>query len=274
MVNFPIALQLYSVRNEVEKDFSATLKKVREMNYDGVEFAGLYNHKPEEVKRMLEELGLNPVSAHVSYGEMLENPEKVMNDYKQIGCEFIAIPYMSAEYRPGSDSFAQTAENIKKLGRLANSYGLKLLYHNHDFEFQKIDGKYELDILYETIPADLLQTELDTCWVNVGGENPADYIRKYAGRSPVVHLKDFMMPGKKPAKMYALLGIDDDQKATGSDAFEYRPIGYGAQDVPEILRAAKDAGTKWIIVEQDDPSMKKTPIECAEMSIKFLRYLK
>jgi sugar phosphate isomerase/epimerase len=157
------------------------------------------------------------------------------------------------------------------LGKIAGDLGMTLLYHNHDFEFTKINGEYALDILYTEVPADKLQTELDTCWVNVGGENPAKYIRKYKGRSPVVHLKDFA--GQKGENMYALIGIDDGEKKDTSGAFELRPVGKGVQDFPEILKASEEAGVKWVVVEQDEPSMGKTPLECANISIQYLKSL-
>lgn len=196
MKKFPIALQLYSVRGDMEADFTGTLKKVKALGYDGVEFAGLFGRSAQEVRAQLDEIGLRGISAHVPYAEMMTDPEKVLSDYAAIGCKYIAIPYAEEVYRPGGEKFEEMTENAKMLGRIAREKGMILLYHNHDFEFQKIDGEYGLDILYKRVPADLLQTELDTCWVNVGGEEPAAYIEKYAGRAPVVHLKDFVMPAK------------------------------------------------------------------------------
>ncbi len=268
---FPVAIQVYSVREDAEKDFYGTLKRIKEMGYDGVEFAGLYGHKPEEVKNMCEEIGLVPLSAHVPLDEMLADPRKVLADYKVIGCNYIAIPYLNEEYRPGHEKFDEVIAAAKEIGKIGKELGIQLLYHNHDFEFVKVDGKYALDMLYDTVEPDYLQTELDVCWVNVGGENPADYIRKYTGRAPVVHLKDFIMPGKKPAKMYDLIGIDDDTEVAADEKFEFRPVGYGCQNFPEILDASKDAGATWVVVEQDMPSMDKTPLECAKMSIDYLK---
>jgi sugar phosphate isomerase/epimerase len=95
-------------------------------------------------------------------------------------------------------------------------------------------------------------------------------LQKYAGRSPVVHLKDFVMPGKRPEKMYELIGIQSDKKETEAEAFEFRPLGMGAQDFPKILQACKAAGAQWVVVEQDRPSMSKTAMECAEASLKYL----
>lgn len=272
-MSFPIALQLYSVRDELEKDFVGTLKKVKALGYDGVEFAGLYGHKPLDVKEILKDVDLSAVSAHVPFIELIANPQKVISEYVEIGCKYIAIPYLTPEYRPGAEKFNEVIEGAKIIGKAAKDFGVTLLYHNHDFEFEKIDGQYALDILYKNVSSELLQTEIDTCWVNVAGENPSAYIRKYAGRSPVVHLKDFVMPGKKPEKMYELIGITDDKKETETKAFEFRPLGLGVQNFPEILKACNDAGANWIVIEQDSPSMDKTSIECAQISINYLKNL-
>lgn len=272
--SFPIALQLYSVRDELEKDFVGTLQKTKALGYDGVEFAGLYGHKPAQIKDILSQIGLVPVSAHVPFLDLMAGPEKVVSEYAEIGCKYIAIPYLLPEYRPGEEKFNEVISGAQIIGEAAKKAGLILLYHNHDFEFKKIGGLYALDILYNKVPSDLLKTQIDTCWVNVAGEDPSEYIRKYTGRSPVVHLKDFVMPGKKPEKMYELIGIEDDKKDEKTeDVFGYRPMGLGAQNFSEILKACKDAGVQWVVVEQDEPSMGKTSFECAEISIKYFKSL-
>ncbi len=270
----PIGLQLYSVRDEMEKDFKGTLKKVKAMGYDGVEFAGLFDHSVEEVKEALAEADLVPVSAHVPFVDMMADPEGLMDTYSRIGCKYVVIPYLTEEYRPGCEKFQEVIDGARVLGEAANKYGMKLLYHNHDFEFVKLDGKYALDVLYDTIPADLLQTEIDTCWVNVAGENPADYIRKYTDRAPIVHIKDFFKKGEV-SKMYALIGIEDEEtEAKEEGVFEFRPVGYGLQDVISLIKASEDAHANWIIVEQDEPSLGKKPIECVTMSINYLNPLR
>lgn len=273
MKKFPIALQLYSVRGDLEQDFEGTLKKVKALGYDGVEFAGLYGRSPAEVKELCASNGLVPISAHVPFVDMMADPEKVLGDYAAIGCKYVAIPYLTEEYRPGTPGFQKTLDGARLLGETAKKLGMTLLYHNHDFEFVKIDGKYALDVLYDTVPADLLQTELDTCWVNVGGEDPSAYVRKYAGRAPVVHLKDFYLSGEKPEQMYELIGIESEKKEEEKKTFEFRPLGKGMQDMPAILAASEDAGAEWVIVEQDEPSMGKSPMECAQISIEYLKTL-
>jgi len=267
-MSFPVAVQVYSVRNDAKENLKDTLTKIKEMGYDGVEFAGLYSYTPEEIRDMCAELGLVPISAHVPYLTLIADPEGTLAMYKTIGCKFVAVPYLTEEYRPGTEKFPGVIEGIKKIGSVAKEMGIQLLYHNHDFEFTKLDGKYALDIIYEETTPEILQTELDVCWVNVGGEVPADYIRKYSGRSPVVHLKDFY--GEKSDDMYELIGIDK-KAPTRPSNFELRPVGSGVQDFPAILEAAKDAGTEWVIVEQDNPSMGLTPMECIKKSREYLR---
>lgn len=268
-MKLPIAVQLYSVRDEMEKDFCGTVKKIKDMGYEGVEFAGLFGKSGTEVKAICDEIGITPVSAHVPYYDMLDNPEAVLKDYRDMGCKYVAVPYLTEECRPGTEGWTSTVEGIRKIAEAAEKMGIQLLYHNHDFEFIKIDGKYALDILYDTIPADLLKTEIDTCWVNVGGENPAEYIEKYSGRAPVVHLKDFH-GSKGNGPLYKLIGIDDDTEAT-EHTFEFRPVGYGVQDWKKIVAAAEKAGAEWVVVEQDSPSMEKSPLECVQMSINYLK---
>ena len=264
----PIALQVYSVREYAKEDLYATLKEIKAIGYDGVEFAGLYGNDPEDVRKMCEEIGLVPVSSHVPYLDMVQDPVGVLSQYAKLGCKFIVIPYLTPEYRPGTDKWPEVVENAKMLGKVAKDLGLTLLYHNHDFEFVTIDGKYALDMLYESVPADLLQTELDTCWVNVGGENPAEYVLKYAGRAPVVHLKDFY--GEKSEDMYELIGIEKKApKRPGN--FEFRPVGYGLQDFPAITAAAEKAGAQWLIVEQDSPSQGRTQMEAVRLSREYLK---
>lgn len=263
-----IALQVYSVREQMQEDFYGTLKKVKEFGYSGVEFAGLYGNDPLEVKKMCEEIGLVPVSAHVPFDELMGNMEETIDCYAKLGVKFVVIPYLTEEYRPGQPGFQKVIDGAKVLGEALNKKGIVLGYHNHDFEFVKIDGEYALDILYKEVGPELLQTELDTCWVNIGGENPAEYVKKYAGRTPIVHLKDFA--GGKSENMYALIGIDEDEKKESANAFEFRPVGKGVQNFPAIVEAADAGGAEWYVVEQDEPSMGLDRLECAEASIKYL----
>lgn len=266
MKRFPVALQLYSVRDELDKDYEATLRKVKAMGYDGVELPGLSDKvTPAEIKKLCEEIGLVPISSHVPLLDMIANPD-IIKSFKEIGCKYVVIPYLNEDLRPGTDGFAKVIDAAKMLSEKANELDLKICYHNHDFEFTKIGDEYAIDILYNEVP--YLQPEFDICWVKVAGVDPSDYIRKYAGRQDLLHLKDYV--GEQCENMYNLIGLDDDEEKIASGNFEFRPIGYGCQDFYSILNAAEDAKVEWIIIEQDQPSIGKTPLECAELGVKYI----
>jgi sugar phosphate isomerase/epimerase len=263
-MKFPIALQLYSVRDDMEKDFLGTLKKVKELGYDMVEFAGLFDYSAKEVKEMCKEAGLVPISAHVSCSSMAEDLN-VVNDYAEIGCKFVVIPWN--DRLPGHEKYDEFKADAEKISERAESLGMKLCYHNHDFEFEKIDGKNKLDIMYEDFS--FMYPQIDTCWAKVGGEDPAEYIKKYEGRAEILHLKDFV--GQKTNNMYGLIGKDGKKDEGTAQEFDFRPVGHGVQDFKKILASAEEIGIKYVVVEQDRPCLDKTPLECAEMSINYLK---
>lgn len=271
MKTLPVGVQVYSVRDYAEKDFKGTMQKIKEMGYDGVELAGLYGLEPEYIRSVLDELKLPAFSAHVPFQELAADIEGTVAKYVTIGVKYIAIPYLMEEDRPGTDKFEGNLEIMKKIGECCKKNDIVMVYHNHDFEFIKMpNGQYALDYIYTEIGPDLLQTELDTCWVKVAGECPVAYIKKYAGRSPVVHLKDFIKEGK-PANMYELIGIETEKKEeTGK--FEFRPVGHGMQDFPPILEAAVESGAEWVVVEQDQ-SYDTASIDAIKMSREYLKGL-
>ncbi len=271
MKRLPVAVQVYSVRGDAEKDFKATLQRIKDMGYDGVELAGLYGLSPKEIKAALDEVGIPAISAHVPYEQLSKDTEKTIDDYIAIGCQYIAIPYLVDELRPGTPNFPQVLKEIERIGKVCRSKGVTLLYHNHDFEFVRMeDNSYGLDAMYASISPDYLQTELDTCWVKVAGEDPVKYIEKYAGRCPVVHLKDFYKEGM-PKDMYELIGMESKkEEEVPKGFFEFRPVGYGMQNIPAILDASLKAGAQWVVVEQDQ-SNDRTPMEAIKMSREYLK---
>lgn len=268
-MSLPIAIQLYSLREDASEDFFGTLKKVKELGYDGVEFAGLFDNEPEMVKAFCEEIGLVPVSAHMPFEALISDTQNTIAACKTLGCKYLVVPYVTEENRPGAEGFFAAIDAIREVGRAASTAGLQLLYHNHDFEFVKVNGEYGLDVIYSEIAPEFLQTEIDTCWVNVAGEDPAKYVEKYTGRAPVVHLKDFFKKGSG-GKLYELIGIEDDGEEE-EEAFGFKPVGHGQQDMPSILAACVKAGAEWVIVEQDRPDGDNAPMDEAEKSITYLK---
>ena len=263
-----IALQVYSVRGDLEKDFFGTLRAVKEMGYAGVEFAGLYGNDPEQVRSFCEEIGLTPLSAHVSIQDFMADMDGVVDTYAKVGVQYVAIPWLGEEMRPGREGYAAFKESVALISAKLKEKGIILGYHNHDFEFEKLDGEYLLDIMYRDMSSDVLVTQLDTCWVNVGGENPAAYVAKYAGRIPTIHLKDFR--GSKSENMYGLIGVEGSDTKADDTKFMLTPVGKGCQDFKAIVAAGDAGGAKWYIVEQDEPSLGLTALECAKASVEFL----
>lgn len=265
-MKLPVALQFYTVRDHAEKDFFGTLAKVREIGYEYVELAGTFGLSAKEIKEGCDKIGIKAISAHVGLDELLK--ESTLDDYKTIGCKYVAVPYLG-EGRPGSAEFGDTLEKIRTAGKMCAEKGLVLLYHNHDFEFVKMpDGSYGLDYMYSHVPAEWLQTELDVCWVKVAGEDPSAYVRKYAGRAPVVHLKDYV--GEKTEGMYNLIGQAETAKETKK--FEFRPVGSGCQDFKSIVKAAEESGAKYVVVEQDN-TYDLDSLEAAKRSFEYLKTL-
>lgn len=275
MTKFKVGLQLYSIRDEMERDMEATLAKVKEMGYDYLEFAGFYGRTAEEIRELLEKHELECVSVHLPYEVFFENGDNMVKFLKTIGAKYSAVPWMDIEKHAGSERFKETKEDFIKVGQMLRDSGITLLYHNHEFEFKKYEDKYLLDWLFESIPEDLLQTQIDTCWVNYAGVDPVEYINKYSGRAPIIHLKDFVCKNKNNGSVYSLIdseGKTDKDPSREDNGFEYRPLGEGVQDIPAILEAAKEAGTTYIIVEQDE-STTCSPLEAARRSREYLKTL-
>lgn len=275
MRTLPVGLQLYSIRDLLEdkpQDFKAVMQQLRDFGYSGVELAGLYGLEPEEIRDTLEEVGLVPISAHVPLVEMMEDIQKVIRDYSIIGCRYIVIPYLPEEYRHLTPGYETVLGEMKRIGKALQESGLVMLYHNHDFEFVKLeDGTYGFDDIYRQVPPELLQAEPDTCWIKVAGEDPAAYVRKYQGRAPIVHLKDFIKEGN-PRNLYKLIGIDSEEQQEDSGFFQFRPVGFGQQIWQPILEASVESGAQWVVVEQDE-HYEVPAMEAARRSREYLKIL-
>ena len=248
----PIAVQVYSVREEAERDFAGTMKKLGEMGYDGVELAGLYGKSAEEIRDSIKAAGLTAISAHVSYDELAGDLEKTLQDYETIGCRYIVIPWLGEDRRFGAALYEETIKGIPVISEGCKKHGMTLLYHNHDFEFAKtLDGTYALDQLYAEVPADVLGAEPDTCWIKVGGPDPSEWLKKYSGRCPLVHVKDFRRR---------------------EDGVDLLALGEGEQDFPTLVKTAKECGAQWLVIEQDDHPY-GTPMGDMKKSLNYLKEL-
>lgn len=264
-----LGIQLYSVRDDAARDLEGTLRAIAAMGYDGVELAGLYGRSAEELRGLIQNAGLTAISAHVGLAEFRQGVAETVARYKEIGCRYVAIPHLAAEDRPDGANFAQAAQEIAAIAEECARQGLTLLYHNHDFEFALLpDGCTELEALYACAPETLLQTEIDVCWANIVDVDPAALLRKYSGRAPLLHLKD--STGDHSAEHYESLGLAH-RPAPDAAPFSFRPVGTGTVDIPAVVAAAKDTGTSWLIVEQDEPAEGQTALESAQLSAQYVR---
>lgn len=252
MKKFKIGVQLYSLRELLEKDFEGTIKSVSEMGYDCVEFAGYYDRSADEINAILKKYNLTAPSVHQVYNDFLENGEEKMQFLKDIGVKYLAIPGIWLEYFKGNPKYDKTLEEVKGVLELAKKYSMPVLYHNHAHEFKIIDGKYDLEWLLEDT-GNVIMPELDVCWVKFAGIEPSEYMLKYKNRLPVVHMKDFTYGESETEPVM-------------------RPVGDGEVDVKAVLEAAEQCGSEYLIVEQDNFTDIE-PLEAIEKSLKYLRSL-
>ncbi len=273
MKKLPIGIQVYSLRDQAGEDFKGTVQAIKDAGYDFVELAGTYGHTAQDIRNMLDEVGIPALSAHVPFEELsAEKMEQTISDYITMGCKFIAIPYLMDDKRYPNEAFSDVMVQIRAIGECCKEKGVTLLYHNHEFEFEKMeDGRYVLDYMYETIPADLLQAEIDICWVNIVNERVDRYIKKYKGRCPIVHLKDYVKYGN-PEQTYKPETYQEEVEEIGDDYFEFRPVGFGCQMVQDAIRAAVESDAQYLVVEQDR-SVGRTPMEAMKMSRTYLKML-
>lgn len=247
MPRLPIALQMYTVRDVAEKDFLGTLRQVAQIGYAGIELAGAGGLSARELKVALDDLGLRVAGSHTPLNVLESDLASVIEFNQVIGSSHIIIPWVPPERRQTLDSWRQVATSLNEIGQKVRRAGLYLCYHNHAFEFEAFDGKFALDWLYELTDPELVKAELDTYWVQYAGQDPAAYIRKYAHRLGLLHLKD-MEPGDE--RMFA-------------------EVGEGILNWPAIFQAADASTARWYIVEQD--RSRRSSIESARLSFENLK---
>jgi len=241
-VQFPIALQLYTVRDMLEEDFKGVCRQLAEAGYKGFEFAGNYGGMaPAELADFLAELGVKCAGFHTSL-DLISQPGSELYAY----AEALECPYVTTSLAGEVESnWLPTIERVKEVAHIAKANGLQFTYHNHASELQEIDGKYALDLLYESTDPDEVKGEPDVYWLKKGGADPVPYLLKYPGRFPQIHLKDMDASG------------------------DFTEIGSGILDMPGILAAAKEIGAEWIIVEQD--RCNQPSLESAKQSLAWLK---
>ncbi|NLO82541.1 MAG: sugar phosphate isomerase/epimerase [Clostridiales bacterium] len=243
-----IGLQLYSIKELTEKDLIGALKEVARIGYDGVEFAGFFDTPAKELKKALNDLNLKPCGSHTGIDLLQNKLEDVIQYNLEIGNSYIVCPGLPPHMRDSADAYRRLADLFNQIGQQCKRHGIQFAYHNHDFEFQKFNGEYGLDILLSNTDPDLVHMELDTFWVEYCGLKSVDFMRKYRQQcSSLIHIKD--------------LKSMDEKIST--------EIGKGIMDFVEIVELGKELGIKWYIVEQEEFEIPQ--LESIQISLEYLR---
>jgi len=246
MSNTLFSLQLFTLREETEKDFIGTLEKVAKLGYQGVEFAGYGGLTSKQLRQELDRLGLKASSSHVQLSVLENELARVIEFQQTIGSRHVACPVLPAERRT-KEAYYELIPILNEIGRKCHEEGITLSYHNHDFELVDLDnGKKPLEILLDETNPEWVKAEFDVYWLTKAGEDPVHWLKRYEGRTPLVHLKDMTTDGEK----------------------FFAELGTGGVNVEGVLNQGMSSGVEWFVVEQD--RSRRTPFESIEISMDFL----
>ena len=227
-----LAVTLYTLRDftQTPADIATALARVREIGYENVQLSALGPIDPERLRQMADAEGLNICATHVPLPRLQQEMTAVIAEHHVWNCRHLAIGGLPQEYRSAAGC-ARFAEEGSQIGRTLAQAGITFSYHNHWWELERFDDRTGLEILFKQSDPQAILAEPDTAWLHFGGCDPAEWIGRMTGRAPLVHLKDYR-PDEK-------------------DQYETLPVGKGVLDWPGILRACRDAGVQYYIVEQD-----------------------
>ena len=252
-----IGAQLYTVNRFCQDlpSFAETLKKVADIGYTTVQVSGTCAYEAQWLKEQLDKNGLRCVLTHIAPAKLQEQLDKVIADHKIFGCDYVGLGMynMMAGESPEAE-YARFLELYKPIARTLKENGQYFMYHNHHYEFFKMNGKTILQKMAEDFTPEEMGFTLDTFWVQAGGANPVEWINALKGRLPCIHLKDFAFA------------------ATGGFSACMAPVGEGNINFEAVIRAAADAGTEYLLVEQDN-CHGEDPFDCLKRSYQNLRAL-
>lgn len=251
MSKFKIALQLYSIRHDCEKDLEKSLRAVGEMGYEGVELAGNYGKSARDWKSLLDRFNLKVAGAHVPIDSLLGDEfKKTVDFYRTLETKYIIIPSLPSNMTRSKEDWLKIADTFNEISKKLKKEGMRLGYHNHMIEFQSYDGKWAWYWLFDKLDSDVIM-QLDTgnaMHAGLTNENLIEIIKKYPGRAVTVHLKEYSSSNDKAV------------------------VGEGEVNFREFIKVCKEIGkTEWYIIEQE--SYAYEPLECVKLSIENLKNL-
>jgi sugar phosphate isomerase/epimerase len=240
----PAGVQLYTVRDLLARDFEGTLAAVAQIGYGEVEFAGYHGRTPRQVRAALSAAGLQAPSAHVGVDALTTDLDQTVETAAEVGHQYLFLPWIPEEMRT-MEGYRRLVDTLNHAGERAMRSGLRVGYHNQEYDFRPIDGQvpYEL-VLHGT--DERVRHELDVYWAAHAGADPAAYLTRYRGSFAAVHLKD-MTRGR-----------------------EMTDVGRGSLDFPRILDAADAAGIRHCFVEHDSPA---SPLDSIRAGYAYLSRL-
>ncbi len=243
-----IGVQLYTVRSEMKQDFEGTLKKIAALGYDELEFAGLFDRDPREVRRLVENLGMKIVSSHIDSERLKNDPAGAIKETKTLGAKYMVLAWFPPEQRRTLQDWKNWVTLMNRVGAMAQRETIQFLYHNHDFEFQAVEGVVPFDLLLDTVDRRYVAFELDLYWLKLAGREPEPLFAKYPKGFPLSHIKDMSKT---------------DQAMTD--------VGDGRINFADVFKRSKVSGMRHHFVEHDAA---KKSFETLERSINYLRGLR
>ncbi len=243
-----IGLQLYTVRAAMAESVERTLFEVARLGYREVEFAGYFDRPPRAIKQLLDRNDLSAPSAHISIADMRGGWFRRLEDAAEVDHKWLVIPSLPAADRDSLDAIKRTAETLNRAAQDAKSYKIRIGYHNHDIEFQEVEGRVMFDVLLEETDPKLVEVELDLYWITKAGADPLAYFARWPGRFPLMHVKD----------------------SAGAPEHRMTEVGKGAIDFARIFAARKQSGMKHVYVEHDNPT---DPMASVATSYRYLKAL-
>jgi sugar phosphate isomerase/epimerase len=245
-----VGVQLYTVRDLMKTDFAGTIAKVASVGYKEVEFAGYFDHSPKDVRAILDKVGLTAPSCHVSMDIVQDHWPETLEAAHTIGHTFIVCPWIDEKDRNNTDAWKKTVETFNKAGEASKKAGIQFAYHNHWWEFgpnPSLGGKLTYDYLLESTDPNLVKMEMDLGWISVAGKDPLTYFKRYPGRFPMVHVKDFKtLPKLQPDQ---IASFDAEPLEHGN----MTAAGSGEIDWKRIFAKSDEAGLQHYFVEHDSP---------------------
>ena len=247
-----LGAQLYTIREftQTPEDIRTSLRKIRDLGFTDIQISGFGYMDPEELAALVKELGLYVCCTHSPFDRMKNDLDQLIAEHKMLGCDTIGLGMMPRQYQGSLEALRSFIQDITPIAREMKAQGMQFAYHNHNMEFECWDGAIPMDVLIAETDPDLFHFILDTYWIQMGGANPAAYIRKVKDRMKVCHFKDFAVVNRVPT---------------------IAEVGVGNIDFRECFRACEDAHVQDIVIEQD--TCPRDPFDCLRNSYENLKVI-